>query len=98
MKVKDVELIQKHIKLFGDHAIAHKNAPFYNGFKCPNAWLNVLEKLFDRIEAIVQSENLHDFKIIDIKNKKGALNIYTINANEEIQNLIKTAEYEVDFI
>lgn len=61
----------------------------------PQEWNSDLDVLCSKIDKIVQRDNISDFKILMIKNQHGSPKIYTSNANDEINDLIRVAEYQI---
>lgn len=91
----DEKIMKKYPLVFGDVQSSQKRDPISLGFEVPNAWLPELDVLFSKINDEVQRANLQDFKVLQVKSKWKALRIYTSGANEEIEALIREAEYKL---
>lgn len=76
------EIIQKYPKLFGESLIC---------FECGEGWFKLLDELFEKINVIVEKENFEDFRILQVKEKFGRLQIFINYGNDEIYNLINDA-------
>lgn len=96
MKIEKSVLIKKYPRLFGTPK--HRGSEKITGlkFNCPDSWLEDLAILFEKINAIVLAERLYTFKIIQVKEQNDTLRIYFQNANDDINSLIREAEYKID--
>lgn len=91
----DVKIVSEYKRLFGIREgfnITEENIK--NGFLCKDEWVDPLSKLFSRIQQEVNDNHLH-FRIVQIKNVKDTLKIYTYGANEEILDQIRYFEYSI---
>jgi hypothetical protein len=71
--------------------------PYYLfGIECENGWENLLYRLFEGIEKILEQDS--DFRIMQIKEKFGSLRVYTNFSNDLIDTLINKAELESEKI
>ena len=63
------------------------------GFECGNGWFDLLWKLSERIEKIIEENNIKDFEAVQVKEKFAGLRYYVSNVSSyEISKEIKKAE------
>ena len=60
------------------------------GLEIGKGWFPLVEPIIDRVQDL--NENGSDVKILQIKEKWGALQIYLLNAPDELLNLAHDAE------
>ena len=60
------------------------------GFECSEGWYPLIYETLDKIQAIVDRDNL-DLEITQIKEKFGELRIYTSGYTDEIEDIIQEA-------
>lgn len=59
---------------------------------CDEGWFDLIWKLCEDIDVIVNRESLTDFRVDQIKEKFGGLRFYVDGANKEVFDLINNAE------
>jgi hypothetical protein len=75
-----------------------KNDPMYikvtfpMSIHCDNGWFDLIWKLCEDIDIVVQRESWKDFRVDQIKEKFGGLRFYVNGANKEVFDLIHEAE------
>lgn len=85
---KQKALFNKHRSLFPT-SIETPQDPMFFGIECGDGWYYILDDLFTKIEHADLPEW---FCLIQVKEKFGALRVYTSTSTEEIDNLIDAYE------
>jgi hypothetical protein len=85
---KSKEIILKYPNIFGEPPFNMMDTLIGFGFEVGDGWFPYLIELFEDINNIVINNNLSDFRIVQVKEKMGYLDIYTRNSIQEIDDLI----------
>lgn len=59
-----------------------------NNYECDKGWYPLINELLDKIQKIVDRDNIEDFEISQIKEKFGELRVYPYFGTDEIFDLI----------
>ena len=93
MDAQTVKKFQERFKWFPkNNPLYYKdqNVPMY--IDCDEGWFNLIWKLCENIDVIVQREHWDNFSVDQIKEKFGGLRFYVNGANKEVFDLIREAE------
>lgn len=91
----DKDIIQKFPKVFGTAPFDYRTSLIGFGFEVPEKWLPSLEQLFSKINDVIQTKKIRNFKVVQVKEKFGTLRVYVQNSTDEIDDLIRIAEYTI---
>ena len=86
------EIIEKYPKVFGTPPYDPMKSLMCFGFDCGEGWYPIIEDLAEKINEIVERDNLEDFCVVQVKEKFGSLTIYCRAETDEIHSLINEAE------
>jgi hypothetical protein len=93
MDMKVVEKFQERFTWFpkvNPLYFKDQNVPMY--IDCDEGWFDLIWKLCEDIDVIVQREGWKDFSVDQIKEKFASLRFYVNGANKEVFDLIDEAE------
>jgi len=66
--------------------------------ECGPGWHQLIRRICDAIKPLVIANGLHDFEVVQIKEKFGALRFYVHNGNDEIYTIIDRHESDSIYI
>jgi predicted nucleic acid-binding Zn ribbon protein len=93
-QISSKEIIQKYPELFGEPPFDLQKTLIGFGFECSPYWYPILEKGFQKISKIVKDNNYKDFRIVQVKEKFGMLEIYAQSYYKEINEVINNMRKE----
>lgn len=85
---------ERRNKIVDDHPLLFKHRTY---FACGDGWLDIIERLADQIEPMLQKVDKDDILIpscADVKEKYGGLRFYMYFETKEMDELIYNAEKE----
>lgn len=94
-QINKQDIIREFPNVFGESSLDANNESAKFHFDVPDEWLSDMYVLFKKIDEMVQAHDLSEFKVIRVIEKFGTLRVYVQNSNEQIDNLIRFAEYTI---
>jgi hypothetical protein len=102
MAITTEQLIQKYPKIFEDY---EGNPARVNWYGVPDGWLSIIDKLCGCIQDYIDNttrytadgpKKLEQVTCAQMKEKFGGLRFYTNGNNDEVEGMIRMAEYMCD--
>lgn len=88
----DELLCQRYPLIFSDRHRSIEESCMGRGFECDDGWFDIIDVLCERIQFLIDHNNIPQVVARQVKEKRGTLRFYIGGGDDEIRGMIYMAE------